>query len=126
MISTQEHEAKEKEVRECNLVIKRIYQIGDVDSENDPLGIGEMQSDEQVVDHLLKNVLEVKGVETSQIERIKLPQSKGSDKPKMTVKTESCYQKQKVLQNAKKLGGKGQWQRVFINKDMTKTDRAGL
>ena len=68
------YEAKEKEVKECNLVIKGIYEIGDVDYENDPLGIREMQSDKQVVDHLLKNVLEVEGVEISRIERIKLPQ----------------------------------------------------
>ena len=51
----------------------------------------------------------------------------GSDKTMiMIMKTGSFYQKQKVLQNAKKLGGKGPWQKVFINKDMTKAERAGL
>ena len=124
VIRAEVYEAKEKEVKECNLVIKGIYEIDDVEYENDPLGIRGMQSDEQVVDHLLKNVLEVEGVEINRIERIKLPQREGSDKTKiMIVKTGSFYQKQKVLRNAKKLGGKGPWHKVFINKDMTKAER---
>ncbi|KAK3889968.1 hypothetical protein Pcinc_006120 [Petrolisthes cinctipes] len=45
------YEAKDREGRECNLVIKGIDEIGNVESDNDPLGIGQMQSDEQVVDH---------------------------------------------------------------------------
>ena len=52
-----------RETREYNLVIKGIEQIGKVDLENDPLGIGHMQNDEQVVGYLFKNILEVEDVE---------------------------------------------------------------
>ncbi|KAK3886106.1 hypothetical protein Pcinc_009683 [Petrolisthes cinctipes] len=51
MIREELYEAKDREGRECNLVIKGIDEIGNVESDNDPLGIGQMQSDEQVVDH---------------------------------------------------------------------------
>lgn len=60
------------------------------------VGIRQMQSDEQVVDHLLKTVLEVEGVEICKSERIKLPQCEGSNKPKMMiVKTGSFFSETK-------------------------------
>ena len=43
MVRAEVYEVKDWEIRECNLVIKGIEQIGKVDLGNDPLGIGHMQ-----------------------------------------------------------------------------------
>ena len=77
-----------------------------------------------MVGYLFKNILEVEDVEINKIERITVTLSEGSNRSNpnlMIVKTGSTYQKQNVLKNANKLGSKGPWEQVYINKDMTKT-----
>ena len=67
MVRVEVYEVKEREARVCNLVIKGTEQIGKVDLENDPLEIGHMQSDEQVVGYLFKNILKVEDLEINKI-----------------------------------------------------------
>ena len=96
MVRVEVCEVKE---RECSLVNKGIEHIGKVDLDNDPLTIGHMQSDEQVVGHLFKNILEVEDAEVNKIERITVTQSEGSNQSNpnlMIVKTGSIYQKQRA------------------------------
>ncbi|KAK4312622.1 hypothetical protein Pmani_015964 [Petrolisthes manimaculis] len=84
-----------------------------------------MQSDEEVVGHQFKNILEVNEVEINKIERITVKQKDGRNRPSpkmMIVKTGSPYQKVKVLKSAKDLA-KGPWKHVFINRDMSKTEQ---
>ena len=91
------HEVEKREAIECNLVITGTEQIGKVDLNNDPLGIGHMQSDEQVVEYLFKNILQVEDVEVNKIERITVSKSEDSNRSNpnlMIVKTGSPYQKQ--------------------------------
>ncbi|KAJ8031576.1 LINE-1 type transposase domain-containing protein 1 [Holothuria leucospilota] len=114
-------EAKEKELRECNVAISNIKET-DHGAAGDP--DQEPVTDNGIVKQLIHNVLGASDVEVVSTTRVPKVKNQGETyNRKLVVKLGSVNQKHKVLRIAKRLRDNDDWQGVYISPDLTKQER---
>lgn len=121
-ISREEvHEAREKELRECNVVISNVKEP-DLGAAGDPDQAS--LADGRTVDQLIHGVLGASDVNIVSTTRVpKFKRQGDTYNRKLVVKLGSVNQKHKILRIAKRLRDKEDWQGVYINPDLTVKER---
>lgn len=132
------YEAKERESRITNVIIKNLEEIeddviieDDKDSDDETeeveteTGNGDdmvPKSDLDQVNHLLKDVLELNDVVVEEVKRV--PERKIDGKKRMIIATmKDKAMRDRVLKSAKKLRQIRDWDHVYLAPDLTKRDR---
>eukprot|EP00794_Sanderia_malayensis_P001261 gene1261-1390_t len=123
MIKSEVNEVIEREEKANNIVIRNLEEIeereevgDDDDEENDE--DEKIKNDEDLVNHMLKNVLQVKNVVVSNVRRVGRRQDNSS---RLTVvKLQTWEMKDKVLRASKVLRDNADWKKVYISPDLTR------